>query len=113
MELGRTFYFEAAHFLPDYNGKCEAVHGHTYRLDVVLEDEVGEEGMVMDFQALKKVVGECVLEDLDHKDLNSILETPTAENILNWIWDRLEGKLPLKSVKLYEGRDKWVEKKTK
>ncbi|MFC2154055.1 6-carboxytetrahydropterin synthase QueD [Candidatus Altiarchaeota archaeon] len=110
MRLGRSFYFDSSHHLPKYKGKCEAVHGHTYRLDVVLESEIGETGMVLDFEELKEVVKENVLEELDHKELNSVLDNPTAENMAEWIWDKLEDKLPLHSIKLYEGRGKWVEK---
>jgi len=112
MKVGRTFYFDASHHLPKYKGKCEQLHGHTYRLEVVIEGAVGKEGMVLDFNELKHVVEENVVDALDHEDLNKVMANPTAENIVEWIWGRLEGKLKLHSIKLYEGRDKWVEKKT-
>lgn len=110
MRVGRTFYFDAAHFLPDYRGKCEELHGHTYRLDVVVEGEIAKDGLVLDFNELKRVVSERVLVLLDHKDLNMVLDNPTAENIVDWIWSRLDGQLNLYSLRLWEGKGKWVER---
>ena len=110
MNVGRTFYFDSAHFLPRYKGKCENPHGHTYRLDVVVDGEIGEDGLVIDFSELKEVVLEEVLSKLDHQDLNQLIANPTAENVLEWIWTRLEVKLNLHSVILWEGEGKWVEK---
>ncbi|MBQ6981656.1 MAG: 6-carboxytetrahydropterin synthase, partial [Synergistaceae bacterium] len=49
MLLCKDFTFDAAHNLVDYHGKCERLHGHTYRLRVVLEGEPDAEGMIMDF----------------------------------------------------------------
>ncbi|MFH0859596.1 MAG: 6-carboxytetrahydropterin synthase QueD [Candidatus Altiarchaeota archaeon] len=111
MRVGRIFYFDSAHHLPDYKGECEKQHGHTYRLEVVIEGEL-KDNMVMDFKDLKKTVEDEVLAELDHMDLNDIFENPTAENLMEWIFDRLGKKLPLHSVKLWEGRDKWVEKRS-
>lgn len=110
MKVGRTFYFDASHHLPAYKGKCEQLHGHTYRLDVAVEGEVGREGMVLDFSELERVVEEKVISPLDHQDLNNIIKNPTAEHIAEWIWKKLDGTLKPDSIKLYEGRGKWVEK---
>lgn len=111
MKVGRVFHFDAAHRLRDYEGLCERLHGHTYRLEVVVEDKVKEDGMVLDFSILKKIVEDEVLGKLDHASLNDLVENPTAENIAEWIYNRLKKKLPtLHSVKLWEGRGKWVEK---
>jgi 6-pyruvoyltetrahydropterin/6-carboxytetrahydropterin synthase len=110
MNVGRTFYFDASHHLPHYKGKCERFHGHTYRLDVEVEGEVGKDGMVLDFSELGKIVEENVIEKLDHMNLNDVLKNPSAENIVEWIWNKLEGKFNLASVRLYEGRGKWAEK---
>ena len=49
MLLRKEFIFDAAHNLVRYHGKCEALHGHTYRMAVVLEGVPDEEGMIMDF----------------------------------------------------------------
>jgi len=110
MKIGREFYFEAAHHLPNYKGKCEQVHGHTYKLEVVIEGEKGKDGMVMDFGELGEVVEKEVIGVLDHQELNLLLPNPTAENIVEWVWKKLESKLPLYSLKLWEGRAKWVMK---
>jgi 6-pyruvoyltetrahydropterin/6-carboxytetrahydropterin synthase len=109
MRMGRVFYFDAAHFLPDYKGKCEQLHGHTYTLEVVLEDEKKEDGMVLDFNELKNIIQERILDRLDHSNMNEIFENPTAENIVEWIFKELDEEIPLKSVRLWEGRGKWVE----
>ena len=109
MRAGRRFHFDAAHFLPEYEGKCEELHGHTYTLDVVVEGELNKEGMVMDFNKLKGVVKKNVLDKLDHKNLNEIFQNPTAENIASWIFEQLKDKVNLKIVRLYEGKSKWVE----
>jgi len=129
MKVGRRFYFDAAHYLPEYKGKCEELHGHTYILDIVVEGEKNEEGMVLDFNKLEKIVKETILEELDHKNLNDMFENPTAENIASWIFEHLADKIKplqglrvgtdrasggagsctLKTIRLYEGKDKWVE----
>ncbi len=109
MRLCREFYFDAAHFIPHYKGKCEQLHGHTYRLEVVIEGGVKKDGMVIDFAKLKEIVETQVLEKLDHRSLNELFENPTAENILEWIAQQLKSYLPLCSLKLWEGQGKWVE----
>jgi 6-pyruvoyltetrahydropterin/6-carboxytetrahydropterin synthase len=97
----REFTFDSAHRLEEYKGKCEALHGHTYRLRVSLEAPVGADGIAVDFCEIKKVVDERVLAALDHVYLNEVLPQPTAENMAVWIWKRLEG-LPLFEVRLWE-----------
>jgi len=109
MRLCREFYFDAAHFIPNYKGKCEQLHGHTYKLEIVIEGDVKKDGMVVDFAKMKDIVEATVLEKLDHQALNELFENPTAEHILNWIAGQLKGKLPLSSIRLWEGQGKWVE----
>jgi len=109
MKIGRRFHFDAAHYILDATEKqCEEVHGHTYTLEIVVEGEVGEDGMVLDFADLKKLVND-VIRKLDHKNLNELFKNPTAENIAQWIFDQLKLQLNLVSVKLWEGEGKWVE----
>ncbi len=113
MRMGLSLEFDAAHRLPNYDGKCARVHGHTYEVEVVLEGPVDEEsGFLMDFYDLK-VVMKSVLSELDHRDLNAILDNPTAERIAEHIKTGLERRLletpaSLVSVKLWEGKNKWV-----
>ena len=90
MLLRKEFTFDAAHNLVRYHGKCEALHGHTYRIAVVLEGIPDEEGMIMDFTDMSDVVKERVVSRLDHSYINDVIEQPTAENIAHWIWDRIE-----------------------
>lgn len=96
MLIFRDFKFDAAHFLPSYKGKCERLHGHTYKLRVTLEGEPDSEGMIVDFAEIKRVVEEKVLSELDHADLNKVLKNPSAENIAKWVWERLEGAFEVK-----------------
>lgn len=116
MKIGLSMEFDAAHHLPMHGGRCSRIHGHTYRVDVVLQGDPGDDGMIIDFYILKKIVGK-VINELDHNDLNSLLQNPTAEMIASHIHRRLRedlmttglsDKASLLSVRLWEGRDKWV-----
>ncbi len=109
MRICREFYFDAAHHLKDYKGKCEKVHGHTYKLEVTVSGEVGENGMVVDFNDLKKIVDESIIDKLDHCNLNDLFDNPTTENIVLWIYNRLRERITVHSIKLWEGNGKWVE----
>jgi 6-pyruvoyltetrahydropterin/6-carboxytetrahydropterin synthase len=109
MKLCREFYFDAAHFIPHYKGKCEKLHGHTYKLEIVIEGSVKKDGMVIDFAKMKEIVESMIIEKLDHQALNELFENPTAEHILEWISLQLKEKIPLSSIRLWEGQGKWVE----
>ena len=85
MLLRKEFTFDAAHNLVHYHGKCERLHGHTYRAAVVLEGTPDDEGMILDFCELSDAVRERVFSKLDHRYLNDIIPQPTAENIALWI----------------------------
>ena len=102
MLLCKDFTFDAAHNLVDYHGKCERLHGHTYRLRVVLEGEPDAEGMIMDFIELKAIVKERILSQLDHSYINDIITQPSAENIALWIWGELEERVKRDNCELYE-----------
>jgi 6-pyruvoyltetrahydropterin/6-carboxytetrahydropterin synthase len=96
--IRKHFKFEAAHVLPHHPGKCARLHGHSYRLETVLEGPLREsgfaQGMVEDFDTLAAVVRDMIIEKLDHTCLNDILPNPTAELIARWIWEQLTPKLP-------------------
>jgi 6-pyruvoyltetrahydropterin/6-carboxytetrahydropterin synthase len=109
VQIRKSFTFEAAHVLPHHPGKCARLHGHSYRLDVALEGPLQTEGpaagMIQDFDLISRVVKEAVDGELDHRSLNEIIENPTAENIVVWIWRRLEPALPqLTELTLWETR---------
>ena len=110
MRLDVEFHFAAAHRLPRYDGPCFRLHGHNYKFFVALEGEVDpRSGMIIDFGLVKAAVQEEVLARVDHRDLNDVLENPTAENIARWIWEALEKRLPgLCEVRLYEIPDSCV-----
>ncbi len=101
MQVTKTFSFEAAHRLLDYRGKCERLHGHSYRLSVTLDAPVKPDGIAFDFVDLKRAVKERVVDVLDHRYLNDYVPKSTAENVVVWIWDRLDD-LPLAEITLWE-----------
>lgn len=103
MYISREFRFDAAHNLVNYNGKCENLHGHTYKLKVTLEGSSEKDsGMIIDFTLLKKIVNERVIDKLDHNYLNDILAQSTAENTIEWIWEQLREGLSGGNYGLYE-----------
>lgn len=111
MIVSKSFYFEAAHSIPNHI-KCGAVHGHSYRIDIICEGTIKiTTGMVIDFSDIKKAVTEKVLDKLDHQYLNNIegLELPTAEILCQWIAQRLIDKLPLHTVRVWETKDAFAE----
>lgn len=110
MKITRVFSFSAAHHLTQYKGACERPHGHTYRLAVTVEGAICENGLVLDFVELKKIVEKKILEKVDHRDLNDLFKNPSAENIAVWAWKQLKnvGKdtwtgVKLVEIKLWEG----------
>lgn len=85
--------FSAAHQLRGYQGKCENLHGHNWKVEVTIASEkLDDLGMVIDFKELKQRVGR-VLEELDHQFLNELTPfrelNPSSENIAQHIFDRL------------------------
>jgi 6-pyruvoyltetrahydropterin/6-carboxytetrahydropterin synthase len=102
MILIKEFEFDAAHNLIHYHGKCEHLHGHTYKMVVKLEGQRGGEDMVYDFVDLKKLVKEKVVDKFDHAYLNDIIEQPTAENIAIYVWDALVDEVKRDNCRLYE-----------
>ena len=120
--------FDSAHFLTDYYGKCENLHGHRWRVEVALEQEgLQADGtmrdMVVDFGVFKQAVRDAANE-LDHTFLVeedslapetvaaleaegfSLTVLPfrtTAENLARWFYEKLEAKgLPVAEVEVDE-----------
>jgi 6-pyruvoyltetrahydropterin/6-carboxytetrahydropterin synthase len=82
--------FAAAHFLADYHGKCENLHGHNYRVRLWANGtELDSGGMLLDFGRLKEALrGVC--KKLDHSSLNdhpAFKNNPSAERIAAFIFD--------------------------
>ena len=93
--------FSAAHFLRDYNGKCENLHGHNYKVYAHVRGfKLNEGGMLMDFTKLKAAL-RAVCKEIDHTNLNDLCENgvlvfkqnPSAERIAKYIFDKLQAEL--------------------
>lgn len=110
MILRKEYTFEAAHFIYNHPGKCRNLHGHSYKLFVLIEGAVTPEtGMILDFDDLSRVVNTQVIDRLDHHFLNDLIPLSTAENISVWIWDQLKPSLPgLIQVEVFETSDNCV-----
>jgi 6-pyruvoyltetrahydropterin/6-carboxytetrahydropterin synthase len=97
IRLERSYRFEAAHFLPRVppGHKCARMHGHSYRIEIAIEGEIGERGWVLDFAEIDEHVAPLVRQ-LDHQVLNEIdgLANPTSELLAMWWWQRLAPRLP-------------------
>ncbi len=106
MRVRRSFDFDSAHRLPHHPGKCRELHGHAYRLVVTVDRPVDPStGLAVDFSDLKAVVKREVVEVLDHRYVNDLIDNPTAEVMAVWIWNRLAGPLPgLEEIELFETR---------
>lgn len=113
MKICKQFDFDAAHFLPllPATHKCHRFHGHTYRVDVILEGQPDERGFIADYEEIAKAWS-VVHATLDHRLLNDIegLENPTTEVLAPFIMGMLVDVLPLlKAVRVYESSTTWCE----
>ena len=96
--------FDAAHYLRGYQGKCEALHGHRFRVEATLEAaRLDEIGLAYDFTKLKQYLGE-ILGRFDHTCLNDSVPfdkiNPSSENIAAVIYGELSARLGKEPVKL-------------
>ena len=98
--------FSAAHFLRDYNGKCENLHGHNYKVYAhVKGNKLNEGGMLLDFAKLKNIL-RSVCKSLDHTNLNDLDyfdQNPSAERIAVYIFTKVKEELGVieNGAKLY------------
>ena len=106
MLVTKEVTFDSAHNLPNYHGKCERLHGHTYRLQVTIDAPIDEQtGMALDFAILGDLVEREVVAVLDHQYINEIIPISSAENVALWVWRKLQPKLPrakLAEIRLWE-----------
>lgn len=139
IRISKVFSFEMAHALLNHGGKCENIHGHSYRLQVTVAGEVRAEkshphdGMVMDFAELKRIVEESVIRVFDHalvihsasdekflkqlrqfnKNTLVVPYQPTSENLVldfaRRIMDRMGNGARLHSVRLSETASSFAE----
>lgn len=83
--IRKRYTFEASHQLPWHQGKCQRLHGHSYKLEVFARASLNDNGIVMDFDDISALVSEHVIKAFDHQHLNDFLDNPTAENIVSHI----------------------------
>lgn len=99
--------FSAAHNLRSYRGKCEELHGHNWKVEIIArKDKLDKTGMVLDFKYLKAELNK-VLDVFDHKYLNKTgyfkNVNPTSENMAAFLYRRLKARISsLKSVTVWE-----------
>ncbi len=112
ISVTKIFNFEAAHHLPNHEGKCKNIHGHNYKLEVTFSGdrkiEGNSKGMIIDFSDLKKIVDSVIIDRVDHKNLNDIFANPTAENMVFAFVDWIRNS-QLSKLKLWETDDSFAE----
>jgi 6-pyruvoyltetrahydropterin/6-carboxytetrahydropterin synthase len=108
-EVRVTADFAAAHFLRDYNGKCENLHGHNYKVYAhVKGPQLNEGGMLLDFSKLKAALRQ-VCKQLDHTNLNDMSvfdQNPSAERIAMYIYNGIIENLKKEGLDLSYQKDK-------
>jgi 6-pyruvoyltetrahydropterin/6-carboxytetrahydropterin synthase len=126
--VSRRESFNAAHQLRDPGlseadnrrlyGKCANLHGHNYVLEVVVAGEIDQTtGYVVDLKQLSDVICRRVIEEVDHRNLNTDVAwlegvIPTAENLAVAFWERIRSELPagsVRSVRVWETDKNWAE----
>ncbi|WP_109077163.1 6-carboxytetrahydropterin synthase QueD [Aggregatibacter kilianii] len=129
-KVSKEFSFDMAHLLDGHDGKCQNLHGHTYKLQVEVHGDLyqdgAKQGMVIDFSDLKKIVNNAILAPMDHafiydqtsereskiaillQELNSktfgVPFRTTAEQLAQFIFNRLKYQedLPVSAIRLWE-----------
>lgn len=118
ISIGRKAHFDAAHHLPNHEGKCHSVHGHTWHIEVevtapMLKKKGPETGMVMDL-ALLKVEMNKIIDKFDHQLLNRPgVSNPTCENLISLFYIELQPleklyKVEVTKIKIQEGEGGWA-----
>lgn len=96
--------FQAAHYLKEYRGKCEKVHGHTFQVEVVITaEELDAAGISIDFAKIKARLVDILP---DHTLLNDVFSfNPSAENLARHFFYELKKYFPVKEVTVWESED--------
>ncbi|MFO7866881.1 MAG: 6-carboxytetrahydropterin synthase QueD [Candidatus Aminicenantes bacterium] len=96
--------FQAAHFLKGYQGKCERIHGHTFKVEVeILVKQLDKSGIGIDFTKIKKTLSQILP---DHSLLNDIYPfNPSAENLARRFFQELKSRYPVIRVTVWESDD--------
>lgn len=116
--IAKEFSFDAAHSLPNSDGPCKRLHGHTYRVTVMARGPIqprdgrAEEGMVVDFTRIKEVFKRRIEARCDHQYLNETapVERTTAELLAAWMLAEMREELPeVTAVRVSETPSSWAE----
>lgn len=114
----KEFTFDAAHYLPNHNGKCRNLHGHTYKVLIYVRGEVkdidgdSDEGMVVDFGVVKEVYKRRIEAVCDHQYLNDALPIPrtSAEWMAFWMLKEMRKEMEeVFKVRVYETPTSYAE----
>lgn len=111
-------HYDSAHYLRNYKGKCERLHGHRYVVEAALAtQELGEGGIAFDFVDIKRALRELA-DELDHTNLNDLPAfaevEPSAENQARYFYEELKRRLPpamaeaLLYTKVWETPTQWA-----
>ncbi|NOX88703.1 MAG: 6-carboxytetrahydropterin synthase QueD [Calditrichaeota bacterium] len=105
----------ASHFLSDYRGPCQRIHGHNWKIQVeITGDQLNKTGMVIDFKDLSDLTW-SVVGKYDHQSLNELPPfdrmNPTAENMARYFFKEIDKILPagvkMRAIRLWE-TDKYM-----
>jgi len=96
--------FSSAHFLENYKGKCEKMHGHSFEVEVHLRTvELDKSGISIDFGPIKEYLRNLVP---DHRVLNEAYDfSPSAENLARYFFGQIRQKYPVVKVMVWESED--------
>ncbi len=96
--------FASAHFLENYEGKCERMHGHTFQIEVTFNvNDLDKAGIAIDFTLIKAFLKEILP---DHQVLNDIYDfSPSAENLSRYFYYKIKDKYPVSSVMIWESEN--------
>jgi len=96
--------FQAAHYLKEYKGKCEKIHGHTFRVEAAIKvEELDNTGIGIDFTEIKRKMEEILP---DHTLLNEIYDfNPSAENLSKHFFDEFKRHFAVEEVTVWESDD--------
>jgi 6-pyruvoyltetrahydropterin/6-carboxytetrahydropterin synthase len=100
--------FSSAHQLRGYQGKCENLHGHNYKIEIYARgSELDNVGLLVDFVELKAAADE-VVQYLDHRNINELppfIELqPSAENLAKYVLERVSSRIDDDRVRIYKVR---------
>ncbi len=103
-EVSVEYTFAAGHALRGYKGKCENVHGHNYKVQLVIcGEELDSTGLLIDFGDVRKTI-KVLVDRLDHRFLNDLEPfdklNPSAENLAKYFCDELEPPVKARGLKI-------------